>query len=71
MIYALLVIAFFVGYYLQQIRSLLIKVLAKINELKIAQDKAKPPTTGFAEEMTRAEMLAELEADKIRMLNPK
>ncbi len=69
MIYITLVGAFFVGYYLRDIRDKLLQLLARVGELKLAQDKSKPPSTGFAEPLTRAELAASLEDEKIRLLN--
>lgn len=62
--------AFFLGYYLRQIRDLLISFGAKLSALQQAQKKAEGPKTAFADTMTRAELAALAEEDRIKLLNP-
>ena len=70
MIYLLIVLAFFLGYYLREIRNYLIAILDKVSDMKLTQDKPKTPEMGFAEPLTRAELAALNEDEKIRLLNP-
>lgn len=70
MIYLLIVLSFFVGYYLRDIKDRLLRLTQKIEGLKTAKDKPKTASMGFGEPMTRAELAALAEDEKIRLLNP-
>lgn len=58
------------GYYLRRVVDLVLNIRGRVVELRRHQDNEKStPSTGFAEPMTRAEMAAMLEEEKIDLLN--
>lgn len=63
-------LSFFIGHYLRELKDILLTVKNRIQELHVSQEKDKTPTTGFAEPMTRAEAAADLEKERIDLLNP-
>jgi sporulation protein YlmC with PRC-barrel domain len=63
-------LSFFIGHFLGELKDILLTIKNRVEELKIAQDKDKPVVTNFADVQTRAEAIAELEKEKLEMLNP-
>lgn len=70
MIYVLVVLAFFLGYYLREVLDTIKKAVSQLETLRGAEASKKPPSTDFAEPMTRAEVIGMLEEEKIKLLNP-
>ncbi len=73
MIYTLLLglvfLSFFVGYYLREVIGILLNIKNTIQSLKVAQEGTKPSGTTFAGPMSRAEVAALIEQEKIDILN--
>lgn len=64
------VFAFWLGYYLREVLDTLKRTVTKLEALRGAEAANKPPATGFAEPMTRAEVAGMLESERIALLNP-
>lgn len=71
MIYLLVVLAFFIGYYLRELMSVLKRIEARLRILNNKSDKKddKPPAATFVGEMTRAEIVAMIEEERVEAMN--
>lgn len=71
MIYILLVLAFFIGYYLREIMGVLRRIEARLGLLNLTQAKQEPKATpaSFVEPMTKAEMIAMMEEERVEAMN--
>lgn len=64
-------IAYFLGHFSRELKDILLTVKNRLYELKTAQEKAEKPKSGIAEPMTPAEIAADLDQERIRILNNK
>lgn len=73
MIYEILIglvfVAFLTGYWLREVLDTMRRIVNGLDGLRTSQEKDKKPSTSFAEPMTRQEVIALLEQEKIDLLN--
>ena len=65
-----LVLGLLFGYFARELLSTLKRFENVLRGLNKAQAENQPPETTFAEPLTRAEMAAMLESERIALLNP-
>lgn len=63
----LVFVSFFVGFYMREVLDTLRRLINSLDGLKTSQTDKKP--TSFAEPMSRQEVIALLEEEKISVLN--
>ncbi len=68
MIYLVLIGAFFSGWYLRELLTVLKRIETRI-ALIGKSDKPKTPQTNFGDVMTRAEVIAMMEAERVEAMN--
>lgn len=69
MIYLTTIATLFLGFYLREVLDTLKRLLVAVEALRGSQEPKKAEPASFSEPMTRAEMVAQLEDEKIRLLN--
>lgn len=64
-------VAFFAGFYLRELLEVIKRIETRLQYLKLGQDKATEPKARatFAEPMSRAEIAAMIEEERINVLN--
>jgi hypothetical protein len=60
----------YLGFKYREVKDTVSKLKTTVEALTRSQKANTPPDTKFAEPLTRAEMAAELEKEKIDLLNP-
>lgn len=65
----LIFISFFLGFYLREVLDTLHNILERLESLKNGQKEEIKPAMGMAEPMTRQEVLALMEKERIELLN--
>lgn len=69
MIYLLLILAFFLGWYFREVLILLKSLQTRLNELKMPQKKEEKPKASFAEPLDPLQFAAAEEQRRIAKLN--
>lgn len=65
-----IILTFFLGYYLREVLDALKRMVEHLERLKDPEAAEKPTRSSFAEPMTRVEVAAMLEKERIDLLNP-
>lgn len=69
MLYLTLLGAFWLGYYLREVLDSLKRLIRSVEALRSAEEKPPRQPTTFAEPMTKAEVIALMEQERVEAMN--
>lgn len=69
MIYLLLIVSFFAGYYLREVLSYLKAIYTRLSTFKPDKPNSSGVRDNFVEPMTRGEVMQMIDEERIEMLN--